>query len=258
MIPVNVGIEIVVEEVWEDVKLSEDDVGVAATTDTPGPGTTGWVDTTTCVVTVGPELVATVDVAAWGVGCAAGTSVALLSGRAMEIRERRRSSFSVSRELRLITGWDSMFISWPRGEVSRLNWAPSASALPPRGTVFIEAFPLRLTFMLSSFTSRSQKSVEIPRDWGVTEEEPKEFCVVEELELGLLWDCDADLELPPPLEGPEQRRESRSEDGVNRSLHRCWVKWLGNTLRERQKKVLRKKTNKTSLKLLLNLFISRT
>lgn len=188
----DVGIQIAVEDVWETARLVPEDVPWApATTEAPGPTTVGWMeppDAIPCVVTgaVAPELVAVLGLAACGVGCPAGTSVALLSGRAMDMRESRRSSFSVSKELRLITGWDSMFISWPRGEVSRLNWAPSASALPPRGTVFIEAFPLRLTFMLSSLTSRSQKSVEIPRDCGVTTEEPKEFWVLEALELGLL------------------------------------------------------------------------
>lgn len=91
--------------------------------------------------------------------------------------------------------------------------------------------------MLSSLTSRSQKSVEIPSDWGVMIEEPKEFWVFEALELALLCDCDPDLELPPPLpnpEEPEQRRESRSEEDADRSLQRCCVKWLGNTCRDRQ------------------------
>lgn len=242
VIPVDVGIEIVVRDVWEAARLVPEDVPWAtAPTETPGPATTGWVDpadTVPCVVigAVTPELVAVVGMAACGVGCPAGTSVALLSGRAMDMRESRRSSFSVSKELRLITGWDSMFISWPRGEVSRLNWAPSASALPPRGTVFIEALPLRLTFMLSSLTSRSQKSVEIPRDWRVAAVEPKEFGVLETLTLGL--PRDPDLEPPPtptpPTEVIEQRRESRSEEDVDRSLQRCWVKWLGNTCRDRQ------------------------
>lgn len=184
------------------------------------------------------ELAAVLGLAACGVGCPAGTSVALLSGRAMEMRESRRSSFSVSRELRRMTGWDSMFISWPSGEASRLNWAPSASALPPRGTVFMEALPFRLTFMLSSLTSRSQKSVEIPRDWAVALQEPRELWGLEEvLELGLFWDWDPDLEPPPPPpppEEPEPRRESRSEEVDDRSLQRCWVKWLGNTCKDRQ------------------------
>lgn len=155
----------------------------------------------------------------------------------MDIRESKRRSFSVSRELRRITGWDSMFISWPRGEASKLNWAPSASALPPRGTVFMEALPLRLTFMLSNLTSRSQKSVEIPRDWGVEAHEPREFCVLGGLELGLFMDWDPDLEPPPPPPPPvepEHRRESRSEEDDDRSLQRCWVKWLGNTCRDKQ------------------------
>lgn len=95
--------------------------------------------------------------------------------------------------------------------------------------------------MLSSLTSRSQKSVEIPRDWRVAAVEPKEFWV-EELELGLLWGCDADLEPmppPPPPEETEQRRESSSEAEADRSLQRCWVKWLGNTCRDgRGKKMI--------------------
>lgn len=62
--------------------------------------------------------------------------------------------------------------------------------------------------------------------------EPKEFWV-EELEVGLLWGCDTDLEpMPPPPEETEQRRESRSEAEADRSLQRCWVKWLGNTCRD--------------------------
>lgn len=59
---------------------------------------------------------------------------------------------------------------------------------------------------------------------------------MEELELGLLWACDADLEpIPPPIpEETEQRRESKSEPDADRSLQRCWVKWLGKTCRNRQ------------------------
>lgn len=90
---------------------------------------------------------------------------------------------------------------------------------------------MRLTFMLSSLTSRSQKSVEIPRDWRVAAVEPKEFWVLEALELGLLRDPDLEPPPPPPpTEEIEQRRESRSEEDADRSLQRCWVKWLGNTL----------------------------
>lgn len=127
VVPVDVGIVIVVEDVWEAARLVPEDVPWAtAPTEAPGTDTVGWVepaDTVPCVVigAVTPELDAVLGMAACGVGCPAGTSVALLSGRAMDMRESRRSSFSVSKELRLITGWDSMFISWPRGDVSRLN-----------------------------------------------------------------------------------------------------------------------------------------
>lgn len=215
------------------------------TTDDPGTTTVGWVDPTVVVKVpsvvmgaVAPELVATLGLTACGVGCPAGTSVALLSGRAIDMRDRRRSNFSVRSELRRMTGWDSMFISWPRGEVSKLNWAPSASALPPRGTIFMEALPLRLTFMLSSLTSRSQKSVEIPRDWRLAAVAPKEFWVLEELEVVLLWGWGIDLVPTPPPTPPvetEQRRESRSEAEADRSLQRCCVKWLGNTYGNRKK-----------------------
>lgn len=235
--------EIVVEGAREAAKLIPEDVPwAAAPTEDTGTDTETWVvptDMETCVVmgAVAPEPVGTTGLAACGVGCPAGTSVALLSGRAMDMRERRRRSFSVRRELRLMTGWDSMFISCPSGDVSRLNCAPSASALPPRGTVFIEALPLRLTFMLSNLTSRSQKSVEIPRDWRVAAAAPREFWAGEELELGLLWAWDADLEPrapPTPPEVTEQRRESSSEAAADRSLQRCWVKWLGKTCRCRR------------------------
>lgn len=117
VVPVNVGIEMVVEDAWEATRLVPEDVPwAAAPTEGPGPATMGCVETTdaaTCVVAgaVAPELVAVMGLAACGVGCPAGTSVALLSGRAMDMRESRRSSFSVSKELRLITGWDSIFIS---------------------------------------------------------------------------------------------------------------------------------------------------
>lgn len=105
----DVGIEIVVEGVWEAARLVPEDIPWAvAPMDVPGTTTVGWVepaDNVPCAVigTVAPELVAT-EVAACGVGCPAGTSVALLSGRTMDMRESRRSSFSVSRELRLMTG----------------------------------------------------------------------------------------------------------------------------------------------------------
>lgn len=108
---------IVVEDVCEVAILVPEDVPCAAApTDAPGTVTVGWTDptdTTPCVVTeaVAPELAAVLGLAACGIGCPAGTSVALLSGRAIDMRESRRSSFSVSKELRLITGWDSIFIS---------------------------------------------------------------------------------------------------------------------------------------------------
>lgn len=79
------------------------------------PTATGWMfdAAVPCVVTeaVDPELIIGLGLADCGVAWPAGTSVALMSGRAMDMRESRRSSFSVSKELRLITGWDSMFIN---------------------------------------------------------------------------------------------------------------------------------------------------
>lgn len=193
-------------------------------------------------------------VTAWGCGveCHTGTSVALLSGSAMEMSESRRSSFSVSSELRRMTGCDSMFISWPSGDASRLSPAPSVSPPPPRGTVFMDALPLRLTFMLSSFTSRSQKSVEMPRDWAVlpaaeqevapAAEEPLPKVPCEEAPEDGMQDAAAAAALPKErqpgaellLLGVPQRRESSSEAAAaaRRSLQRCWVKWLGNTCGE--------------------------
>lgn len=197
--------------------------------------TAAAVPATVAVAPATAVVVAAAVAGACGVGCAAGTSVALLSGSAMEMSESRRSSFSVSSELRRMTGCESMFISWPSGEASRLMPAPSASPAPPRGTVFMEALPLRLTFMLSNFTSRSQKSVEMPRDWAVpTEQEDDELPPPM---LMALWEAEEraeDEELPwerqLELEEVPHRRESRSEEEeTSRSLQRCWVKWLGNT-----------------------------
>ena len=196
------------------------------------------------VVAVAPATVATAAAVAavamagtCGVGCAAGTSVALLSGRAMEMSESRRSSFSVSSELRRMTGCDSMFISWPSGDASRLRPPPSASPAPPRGTVFMEALPLRLTFMLSSLTSRSQKSVEMPRDWAVPTEQEEELPPPRELweaEEGLTEEERLPWERQLELDALPSRRVSRSEaEEVSRSLQRCWVKWLGNTCRQK-------------------------
>lgn len=235
--------EMTVEGTCEAAKLIPEDVPWAA-----DPTEDTGTDTDTCVVPTDmetcvamgaaiPEPVATTGLADCGVGCPAGTSVALLSGSAMDMRESRRRSFSVRRELRRMTGWDNMFISWPSGDVSRLNCAPSASAPPPRGTVFMEALPLRLTFMLSNLTSRSQKSVEIPRDWRVAAAAPSEFWAGEEVATGLLgaWVADLEPRAPPtPPEETEQRRESSSEAAADRSLQRCWVKWLGKTCRWRE------------------------
>ncbi len=210
---------------WEGVGATEPCVVLV-------PATTEMVPDPAVVWVVGAEGVA---VGAWGTGWLAGTSVALLSGRAMEIKERRRSSFSVRRELRRITGWESMFISWPSGDASRLNRDPSVSLAPPSGTVFMEALPLRLTFMLSSLTRRSQKSVEMPRDCGVTVQALRELWVeVRLLRVAeeLLWLVPPDRQLPLGV-GVEltQRRASNNSDEDNNSgsLQRCWVKWLGNT-----------------------------
>lgn len=103
------GIQIVVEGVWEVARVDPEDVPWgAAPPGTTGTDTVGWRDPTDavpCVVTkaVAPEF-AEVGLAVCGSGCPAGTSVALLSGRAIDMRESRRKSFSVSKELRLITG----------------------------------------------------------------------------------------------------------------------------------------------------------
>ncbi|KAL0589087.1 hypothetical protein AAY473_040104 [Plecturocebus cupreus] len=91
--------------------------------------------------------------------CASDT---LFSGRAIEMRERSLRSFSVKRELRRITGWDNMFMSCPSGEASRLYGEVSPSPPALTGTDFTEFLPFRLTFMLSSFTNKSQKSVQMP------------------------------------------------------------------------------------------------
>lgn len=144
----------------------------------------------------------------------------------MEMSESNLRSFSVRSELRRITGWDSMFISWPRGDTSRLNSAPSVSPAPPRGTVFMEALPLRLTFMLSSLTRRSQKSVEMPRDCGVPEQELRELWVEE----GLLRAAEELLWLVAParqltlaicVELPQRRVSNSDDEADSRSLQRC-------------------------------------
>lgn len=137
--------------------------------------------------------------------CASDT---LFSGRAIEMRERSLRSFSVKRELRRMTGCDNMFMSCPSGEASRL-WrevSPSPPALT--GTDFTEFLPFRLTFMLSSFTNKSQKSVQMPL---------LEDCEEHGLQACLL-----------PL--------SRSLSQFV-SLVRCCVKWLGNTCQEKKNRL---------------------
>jgi hypothetical protein len=93
----------------------------------------------------------------------------------------------------------------------------------------MEALPFLDTFMLSSFTSRSQKSVEMPRDWGVMAAPqappPREFWAEE----GVLEEVWVDLEPPPAvpvtIEAAAHRRESSSDvEEESRSLQRCWVK----------------------------------
>lgn len=125
----------------------------------------------------------------------------LFSGRAIEMRERSLRSFSVKSELRRMTGCDNMFMSCPSGEASRLYGELSPSLPVLTGTDFTEFLPFRLTFMLSSFTSKSQKSVQMP----------------------LLLDCDEHGLQACLL--PLSRSLSQFV-----SLVRCCVKWLGNTL----------------------------
>lgn len=134
--------------------------------------------------------------------CASDT---LFSGRAIEMRERSRRSFSVKRELRRMTGCDNMFMSCPNGEASRLYGEVSPSPPALTGTDFTEFLPFRLTFMLSSFTSKSQKSVQMP----------------------LLVDCEEHGLQACLL--PLSRSLSQFV-----SLVRCCVKWLGNTCQEKK------------------------
>lgn len=134
--------------------------------------------------------------------CASDT---LFSGRAIEMRERSLRSFSVKRELRRMTGCDNMFMSCPSGEASRLYGEVSPSPPALTGTDFTEFLPFRLTFMLSSFTSKSQKSVQMP----------------------LLVDCEEHGLQACLL--PLSRSLSQFV-----SLVRCCVKWLGNTCQEKK------------------------
>lgn len=132
----------------------------------------------------------------------------LFSGRAIEMRERSLRSFSVKSELRRMTGCDNMFMSCPSGEASRLYGELSPSLPVLTGTDFTEFLPFRLTFMLSSFTSKSQKSVQMP----------------------LLLDCDEHGLQACLL--PLSRSLSQFV-----SLVRCCVKWLGNTCQENKDKL---------------------
>lgn len=132
----------------------------------------------------------------------------LFSGRAIEMRERSLRSFSVKRELRRMTGCDNMFMSCPSGEASRLCREVSPSPPALTGTDFTEFLPFRLTFMLSSFTNKSQKSVQMPL---------LEDCEEHGLQACLL-----------PL--------SRSLSQFV-SLVRCCVKWLGNTCQEKKNRL---------------------
>lgn len=138
------------------------------------------------------------------------TSDTLFSGRAIEMRERSLRSFSVKRELRRMTGCDNMFMSCPSGEASRLCGEVSPSPPELTGTDFTEFLPFRLTFMLSSFTNKSQKSVQMP----------------------LLEDCEEHGLQACLL--PRSRSLSQFV-----SLVRCCVKWLGNTCREKNRFDLR-------------------
>lgn len=174
--------------------------------------TRAGAEVTGVVVDVGAAAVVVVDV----VEVAAVVEEALLpelvcasdtfSGRAIEMRERSLRSFSVKRELRRMTGCDNMFMSCPSGEASRLCREDSPSPPALTGTDFTEFLPFRLTFMLSSFTNKSQKSVQMPL---------LEDCEEHGLQACLL-----------PL--------SRSLSQFV-SLVRCCVKWLGNTCQEKNR-----------------------
>ena len=184
------------------------DIAVAATragTEVTGVVAAGRVDVleVALIVVVDVVEVATVVEEALlpELACASDT---LFSGRAIEMRERSLRSFSVKRELRRMTGCDNMFMSCPSGEASRLYGEVSPSPPALTGTDFTEFLPFRLTFMLSSFTNKSQKSVQMP----------------------LLVDCEEHgLQALLPL--------SRSLSQFV-SLVRCCVKWLGNTCQEKK------------------------
>lgn len=104
---VGIKIVVVVEDAPKDGTLVPEDVLWAATpAEAAGTVTAGCTEASgavPCAAAVAPEF-AVLELTACGVGWPAGTSVALLSGRAMDMRDSRRRSFSVSKELRRITG----------------------------------------------------------------------------------------------------------------------------------------------------------
>lgn len=88
----------------------------------------------------------------------------------------------------------------------------------------MEALPLRLTFMLSSLTRRSQKSVEMPRDCGVTVQALRKLWVeVRLLRVAeeLLWLVPPDRQLGVGVELAQRRVSNSDEDNDSGSLQRC-------------------------------------
>lgn len=193
-----VGVVTVVEAatVMVDIAVTATRVG-AEVTGLVIAGRVGVVEAAVVVVVDVVEVVTVVEVPLPALACASDT---LFSGRAIEMRERSLRSFSVKRELRRMTGCDNMFMSCPSGDASRLYGEVSPSPPELTGTDFTEFLPFRLTFMLSSFTSKSQKSVQMP----------------------LLVDCEEHGLQACLL--PLSRSLSQFV-----SLVRCCVKWLGNT-----------------------------
>lgn len=110
IVPVEVGMEMVVEGVVDVPKIIPEEVAwPAVAAEALATVTVVCVEPADTVLgvltgTVAPELLAVLGLAACGVGCPAGTSVALLSGRAIDMRESSRSNFSVSKELLRMTG----------------------------------------------------------------------------------------------------------------------------------------------------------
>lgn len=196
-----VGVVTVVE-----VATAMVDIAVATTragaevTGVVAAGGVGVLEAAVVVVVDVVEVATVVEALLPELACASDT---LFSGRAIEMRERSLRSFSVKRELRRMTGCDNIFMSCPSGEASRLYGEVSPSPPALTGTDFTEFLPFRLTFMLSSFTNKSQKSVQMP----------------------LLVDCEEHGLQACLL--PLSRSLSQFV-----SLVRCCVKWLGNTCRQ--------------------------